>query len=32
MKFKTTLEAFNYWNTKTVEEIETRAAQIKGTL
>ena len=30
MKFKTVAEAFNYWNTKTIEEIETRATQIKG--
>lgn len=30
MKFKTIAEAFNYWNTKTVKEIETRAAEIKG--
>ena len=29
MKFKTIAEAFNYWNTKTLEEIETRAAEIK---
>ena len=30
MTFKTTQEAFNYWNAKTIEEIEARAAQIKG--
>ena len=30
MKFKTVAEAFNYWNTKTIQEIETRTAQIKG--
>lgn len=29
MKFKTVAEAFNYWNTKTLQEIETRAAEIK---
>lgn len=29
MKFKTIAEAFNYWNTKTLQEIETRAAEIK---
>ena len=29
MKFKTIAEAFNYWNTKTAKEIETRAAEIK---
>lgn len=30
MKFKTVAEAFNYWNQKTLQEIETRAAEIKG--
>lgn len=30
MKFKTVQEAFNHWNTKTLEEIERRAAEIKG--
>lgn len=30
MKFKTVAEAFNYYRTATVEEIETRAAEIKG--
>lgn len=30
MKFKTIAEAFNYWNAKTVQEIEARAAEIKG--
>lgn len=29
MNFKTVAEAFNFWNTKTVQEIETRATQIK---
>lgn len=29
MKFKTIQEAFNYWNTRTVAEIEQRAAAIK---
>ena len=28
MKFKTTEEAFNYWNSKNIKEIETRSAQI----
>lgn len=30
MKFKTVAEAFNYYNTKTLEEIETRAQEVKG--
>lgn len=30
MKFKNVKEAFNHWNTKTVEEIETRAQEIKN--
>lgn len=30
MKFKTITEAFNYWNTKTIEEIDTRAAEIRS--
>lgn len=30
MKFRTVAEAFNYWNQKTLQEIETRAAEIKG--
>lgn len=29
MKFKTIAEAFNFWNTKTLKEIEARAAEIK---
>lgn len=29
MNFETTQEAFNYWNGKTIEEIETRASEIK---
>lgn len=29
MNFETTQEAFNYWNVKTIEEIETRASEIK---
>ena len=29
MKFNNVKEAFNHWNTKTVEEIETRAQEIK---
>nr|DAO23896.1 MAG TPA: major capsid protein [Caudoviricetes sp.] len=32
MNFKTVAEAFNYWNGKTVKEIETRAQEIKGTI
>jgi HK97 family phage major capsid protein len=30
MKFKTIAEAFNFWNTKTIKEIEARAAEIKN--
>lgn len=30
MNFKTIQEAFNYWNTKTLAEIETRAQEVKG--
>ena len=30
MNFKTVQEAFNYWNGKTVKEIETRAQEVKG--
>ena len=30
MKFKTIAEAFNFWNTKTITEIEARAAEIKN--
>ena len=30
MKFKTIQEAFNYYRTATIEQIETRAAEIKG--
>lgn len=32
MNFKTVAEAFNYWNGKTVKEIEQRAQEIKGTI
>ena len=32
MKFKTIAEAFNYYRNATVEEIERRAAEIKGTI
>ena len=32
MNFKTVVEAFNYWNGKTVKEIEQRAQEIKGTI
>lgn len=30
MKFKTVSDSFNYWNNRSMEEIEERAAQIKG--
>lgn len=30
MNFKTIQEAFNYWNTRTLAEIETRAQEVKG--
>lgn len=30
MKFNTIQEAFNYWNTRTLAEIETRAQEVKG--
>lgn len=32
MKFKTIAEAFNHYRTATIEEIERRAAEIKGTI
>lgn len=32
MKFNSLQEAFNYYNSQTVEQMESRAAQIKGTL
>lgn len=32
MNFKTVAEAFNYWNSKSLKEIETRAQEIKGTI
>ena len=32
MKFKTIAEAFNYYRNATLEEIERRAAEIKGTI
>ncbi|NWO14676.1 MAG: phage major capsid protein, partial [Virgibacillus sp.] len=32
MNFKTVQEAFNHYRNSTLEEIETRAAQIKGTI
>ena len=32
MNFKTVAEAFNYWNSKSLQEIETRAQEIKGTI
>jgi len=32
MKFKTIQEVFNYYRTKSLEEIEKRAAEIKGTI
>ena len=32
MKFNTIQEAFNYYRTATIEQIETRAAEIKGTI
>ena len=30
MSFKTVAEAFNYWNGKSLKEIETRAQEVKG--